>query len=165
MRGLAARALGWSVRLMALACVPGGAFWALTPVGIQLADQRLPAGSERFWQLFSAAPLLLLLGLAGLWWLGCLGSGLPARAGLATAGIGLAMIVLGNVGQFWLGLDDLFTVAAPAFRVFRLGLVLVALGAIVLGTVAALRRALPIWSAAPFVLGALCGLFRGFQCS
>lgn len=163
LRRLVSRLFHFAAWLAALACVPGGALWALTPVGIQLAGQRLPAGSDGFWRLFFASPTLLLLGLVGLWWLGRLGSGLTARLGLIAASVGLAMVIFGNVGQFWLGLDDLFTVTAPAYRAFRIGLVLLALGAVVLGVAAARERALPAWVAAPFVLAALCGLAASLQ--
>lgn len=163
MRRLAALLFRWIAWLAALACVPGGALWALTPLGIQLADQQLPAGSERFWQLFFTAPLLLLVGLAGLWWLGCLGSGRLARVALIVTCVGLGMVVFGNVGQFWFGLDDLFTVTAPAYRTFRIGLVLLALGALVLGIATAYKRTLPAWGALPFVLAALCGLVAFLQ--
>jgi hypothetical protein len=97
MRRLATLLFRWSAWLAALACVPGGTLWALTPLGTHLADQRLPAGSDRFWQLFSTAPLLLLVGLAGLWWLGYLGSGRLARAGLVMTCVGLGMVVFGNI--------------------------------------------------------------------
>lgn len=163
MRKLAARVFRSTAWLAALACIPGGVLWALTPLGIQLADQRLPAGSDRFWQLFSTAPLLLLVGLAGLWRLGCLGSGRFARASLALTSFGLGMVIFANVGQFWFGLDDLFTVTAPAYRAFRFGLVVLALGALFLGIATGRERSLPIWGILPFTLAALCGLAAFLQ--
>lgn len=163
MRRLATLLFRWSAWLAALACVPGGTLWALTPLGTHLADQRLPAGSDRFWQLFSTAPLLLLVGLAGLWWLDCLGSGRFTWVGLAVAGVGICMIVLGNIGQFWFGLDDLFTLTAPAYRAFRIGLLLLALGGAILGITAARDQALPVWGLLPFAVAVLCGLAAFLQ--
>lgn len=141
-----------------LFCIPGGALWALTPLGIQLADQRLPSGSARFWQLFSLAPMLLLVGLAGVWLVGCLGSGWIARLSLVAACLGLLIVVFGNVGQFWFGLDDIYPVTAPAYRAFRIGLLVLAVSAATLGVSSAYERALPIWAALPFTVAAFCGL-------
>ena len=158
MRRLQSRGFRLAAWLATLACVPGGALWALTPLGIQLADQRLPAGSDRFWQLFSAAPILLLIGLAGLWVVGFLGSGKVARLGALAAGFGLALVVVGNVGQFWLNLDGVYPVTAPAYRSFRIGLLVLAVSAIVLGVNSAYQKALPLWAALPFTVAAVCGL-------
>lgn len=157
MRKLAARLFVFVAWLAALACVPGGALWALSPIGVQLANERLTTGSDRFWQLFFSAPLLMLVGLLGLWWLGYVGSGWLARAGFVATGIGLLMVISGNVGQFWLGLDDIFTVAAPAYRTFRAGLLLTAAGAATFGITAFTNRTLPRWGALPFVIAAACG--------
>jgi hypothetical protein len=107
--------------------------------------------------------LLLLVGLAGLWWLDCLGSGRFTWVGLAVAGVGICMIVLGNIGQFWFGLDDLFTVTAPAYRAFRIGLLFLALGGAILGITAARDQALPVWGLLPFAVAVLCGLAAFLQ--
>lgn len=144
--------------LAALACVPGGVLWALTPLGIRIAEERLPEGNDRFWQLFPSAPLLLLVGLAGLWFLRYVGSGWLGRMGVVGAFIGLVLVISGNVGQFWLDLDDTFAVLAPAYRTFRMGLVLLAVGAVVFGAAAVRDRALPFWAVLPFVVASICGL-------
>jgi hypothetical protein len=48
--------------------------------------------------------------------------------------------------------------AAPAYRAFRLGLVVLGVGSVLFGVAAGRDGALPVWSSLPFALGALCGL-------
>ena len=85
-------------------------------------------------------------------------SGRLERAGFLLALLGLVLIVAGNVGQFWLGIDDTYIMAAPAYRTFRLGLLVLAVGSVLFGVAAAKDGALPSWGALPFAIGALCGL-------
>lgn len=144
--------------MAALCCLPGGALWAVSPLGITLSEQRLQEGSDLFWKLFPAAPLAMALGLAGLLWVGALGSGWPARVGAGLALLGLLMVIAGNVGQFWLALDDAFTVLAPAYYTFRAGLVTLAVGSTIVGLEGLRKRSLPAWGALPFVVAGLCGL-------
>lgn len=158
MSGLASKAVTGLSWLAVLACLAGGALWALSPLGIVLAQLRLQGGGDVFWQLFPAAPLALTAGLAGLLWVGVLGRGWPSRTGAGVALLGLAMVVAGNVGQFWLGLDDTYTVLAPAYHTFRAGLVVLAVGSGLFGLAGMLERSLPAWGALPFVAAALGGL-------
>jgi hypothetical protein len=144
--------------LAALSCLPGGALWAVSPLGIVLSAARLQEGSEMFWKLFPAAPLALALGVVGLLWVGALGPGGPAWAGAGVTLLGLLMVVAGVVGQFWLGLDETFMVLAPAYYTFRAGLVVLAAGALVMGIAGVRWGSLPVWGALPFVIAALCGL-------
>lgn len=148
-------ALSW---LAALACLPGGALWAISPLGIALAEQRLLEGSDVFWRLFPAAPLAMAVGLVGLLWVGALGSGWPTRIGSIVMLLGLLMVVAGILGQFWLALDETFSVLAPAYYTFRAGLVVSALGSIAVGLAGLRYGSLPAWGALPFVAGSLCGL-------
>jgi hypothetical protein len=71
---------------------------------------------------------------------------------------GLILIVAGDVGQFWLGLDDRYIMTAPAYRTFRIGLVVFAVGSIAYGVASGKDRTLPVWGALPFAIGGLCGL-------
>jgi O-antigen/teichoic acid export membrane protein len=131
--------------------------WALSPIGVHLSELRFHTPNV-FWKLFPSAPLLLLIGLVGLvlfvrgrlGWLG--------RAGFVLASLGLVLVLVGDVGQFWLGLDDRYIMTAPAYRAFRVGLVVLAVGSLVLGVAAGRDRTLPVWGVLPFALGALCGL-------
>jgi hypothetical protein len=148
-------ALSW---LAALACLPGGALWAISPLGVALAEQRLLEGSDVFWRLFPAAPLALAVGLVGLMWIGALGSGWPARTGAGVTLLGLLMVIAGIVGQFWLALDETFSVLAPAYYTFRSGLVVLALGSIAVGLAGLRYGSLPAWGALPFVAGSVGGL-------
>lgn len=148
-------AISW---LTVLSCLPGGALWAISPLGIVLSEQRLIEGSAVFWKLFPAAPLALALGIVGLWWIGAVGSGWAGRAGAGVALLGLLMVTVGIVGQFWLGLDATFAVLAPAYYTFRSGLVVLAAGSVVFGSAGLLARSLPAWGAIPFIVAALCGL-------
>jgi hypothetical protein len=100
----------------------------------------------------------LLAGLLGLHFLVSDRSGWLERAGFFLALLGLVLILVGDVGEFWLGLDDRYIMAAPAYRAFRLGLVVLGVGSVLFGVAAGRDGALPVWSALPFALGALCGL-------
>ena len=131
--------------------------WALSPLGIQLSVMRFHTPNV-FWKLFPSAPLLLMIGLIGLHFRISTRSGRLERAGSLLALLGLVSIIAGNVGQFWLGIDDTYIMAAPAYRAFRLGLLVLAVGSALFGLAAARDGTLPPWGALPFVIGALCGL-------
>lgn len=141
-----------------LACASaGGVLWALSPLGIRLSELKYHTPNV-FWKLFFPAPLLLMVGLVGLhvWFAGR--SSWLEKAGLYTALFGTVLIVSGDVGKFWLGLDETYLMTAPAYRAFRLGLLLLAAGSILFGTAAGQNRTLPVWGVLPLVIGALCGL-------
>ena len=138
-------------------CVPGGVLWALSPLGIQLSVLRFHTPNV-FWKLFPSAPLLLLIGLVGLHFRISERSGRLERAGFFLALLGLVLVLVGNVGQFWLGIDDTYIMTAPAYRAFRIGLLVLAVGSALLGVAAARDGTLGLWGALPFVVGALCGL-------
>lgn len=151
------KSLSGLVRWSVLLCVPGGVLWALTPLGISLAEYRFSAPAV-FWKLFPSAPLLLALGLIGLqlWQSGR--AGWLGRAGFVIALLGLGLIVSGNVGKFWLGVDDTYLITAPAYRAMRIGFLVFALGSIVFGAAALRARTLPVWGVAPFVVLSSGGL-------
>ena len=139
--------------------IPGGMLWALTPMGIALAETRLPSGADGFWQLFSSAPLFLLVGLVGLHLRRLTGAGGPLRwAAFLVVSAGFVLVAAGNIGQFWLGVDDTFILAAPGYRAFRIGLLVAAAGAVVLGVSALRDRTVPSWTVPPFMAAALGGL-------
>jgi len=145
--------------LLSMLVVPGGALWALTPMGITLAESRLPEGQDGFWQLFSSAPLLILAGLAGLHLRRLTGTGGLLRwLAFLIPAAGFLLVAAGNIGQFWLGVDDVFILAAPGYHAFRAGLVVAAAGAVVLGASALGGRTLPSWTVPPFLAAALGGL-------
>ncbi len=151
------KSLSGLVRWSVLLCVPGGVLWALTPLGISLAEYRFSAPVV-FWKLFPSAPLLLMLGLIGLqlWQTGR--AGWPGRVGFALALLGLLLIVAGDVGKFWLAVDDTYLTTAPAYRAMRIGFLLFALGSIVFGAAALRARTLPVWGVAPFTVLSVGGL-------
>jgi O-antigen/teichoic acid export membrane protein len=142
---------------MGLLCVPGGVLWALSPLGVHLSELRFHTPNV-FWKLFPSAPLLLMGGLIGLHALISGRSGRLERVGLYTSLLGILLILAGDVGEFWLRIDDLYIMTAPAYRAFRLGLVVFAAGAILFGVAAGRERTLPVWGTLPFAIGALCGL-------
>lgn len=139
------------VRGSVLLCLPGGILWALTPLGISLAEYRFSTPAV-FWKLFPSAPLLLLFGLIGLqlWQSGR--AGWLGKVGFALALLGIFLIVAGDVGKFWLGVDDAFLMTAPAYRAMRIGFLLFALGSIMFGAAALRARTLPAWGVAPFAV-------------
>ncbi|WP_047864621.1 hypothetical protein [Rubrobacter aplysinae] len=158
MRRLLSGLVAAAVWLASMMVVPGGGLWALTPMGITLAESRLPSGADGFWQLFATAPLLLLVGVVGLHLRGITGGGLLRWASFLVVALGLALVAAGNVGQFWLGVDDVFILAAPGYRAFRIGLLVAAAGSVVLGVSALKDRTVPSWTVPPFLAAAMGGL-------
>lgn len=159
MRRLVSGALAAAMWLLSMLTIPGGGLWALTPMGITLAESRLPSGEEGFWQLFSSAPLLLLAGVVGLHLRKVTGGGGPLRwAAFLAVSVGLALVAAGNIAQFWLGVDDTFILAAPGYRAFRIGLLVAAVGAVALGVSALRSRTVPVWTVPPFLAAATGGL-------
>jgi hypothetical protein len=145
------------VRWTGLLVVPGGVLWALSPMGASISET-LFSTPNVFWKLFPSAPLLILAGLVGLQLRQSGRSGLLEKIGFWLALAGLLMVVVGDVGLFWLGLDDTFIMTAPAYRAFRLGLLLLGAGSILFGVAAPRDGALPTWGLLPFVVGSLCGV-------
>jgi O-antigen/teichoic acid export membrane protein len=151
------KAFSFLLRWSGLLCVPGGVLWALSPLGVYLSEQRFHTPNV-FWKLFPSAPLLLMIGLVGLHLLISDRSGWLERAGFYVAFLGLLLILAGDVGEFWLRIDDVYIMTAPAYRAFRLGLLVLAIGTIGFGIAVGRDRTLPIWGVLPFAFGALCGL-------
>jgi hypothetical protein len=146
------RVLRWSW----LACIPGGALWALSPLGVHLSELKFKT-PDVFWKLFPSAPLLLAVGLVGLYVLRTNRWDWLARLGFWAALAGIALIVAGSVGLFYLDVDDTYIMTAPAYRAFRIGLILFALGSMLLG-VALARGEVSVWGTLPFAVGALGAL-------
>jgi hypothetical protein len=151
------RPFSFLLRWSGFLCVPGGVLWALSPLGVYLSELRFHTPNV-FWKLFPSAPLLLMVGLVGLHALISGRSGRLERVGFYVALLGLVLILVGDVGEFWLRIDDVYIMTAPAYRTFRLGLLLLAAGSILFGLAAGRDRTLPVWGALPFAVGALCGL-------
>jgi hypothetical protein len=140
-----------------LACAAGGVLWALSPIGIHLSELKFHTPNV-FWKMFWPAPLLILLGLIGLRLRHWGRSGLLERLGFSLAALGLAMVIAGDIGLYWLGIDDIFIVAAPAYRAFRIGLLVLAAGSILFAVGAGRDEALPPWAALPLAIASLAGL-------
>ena len=136
--------------------------WALSPLGVRLSELKFKA-PDVFWKLFPSAPLLLAIGLVGLYFWGAPGRGLAAKIGLWVAFAGLAVIVVGDVGLYYLDLDEYYIMTAPAYRAFRVGLILLAAGAFLFGATETRNRRLPTWGGLPFALSALAGLVAVWQ--
>lgn len=145
------------VRWAALLSIPGGVLWALSPLGVHLSETRFNTPNV-FWKLFPSAPFLLLVGLIGFHVCFSGRSGWLERISFAVALLGLVLVLVGNVGQFWLGVDDVYIMTAPAYYSFRLGLLVLAAGTMLFGVAVAREEALPVWGALPFAIGGLCGL-------
>ena len=145
------------VRWSGLLCVPGGVLWALSPLGVRLSEMQFKTPNV-FWKLFPSAPLLLLVGLIGLHLRFSGRSGRLEKVAFFVTLAGLVMVIAGDIGEFWLGLDNVFIMAAPAYRTLRLGLLVLAIGTMLFGVAAARDETLPVWGALPFAIGGLCGL-------
>ena len=153
MRRLLSILLRWS----GLLCVPGGALWALSPVGVYISNYAFHTPNV-FWKMFWPAPLLILLGLIGLKLRQSGRSGLLEKVGFVVVVLGLIMVIAGDIGLYWLGIDDIFILTAPAYRTFRLGLLVLAVGSILFALTSPRDGALPTWGLLPFAVGSLCGL-------
>jgi hypothetical protein len=151
------KAFSFLLRWTGLLCVPGGVLWALSPTGVYLSELRFHTPNV-FWKLFPSAPLLMMIGLIGLHSLISDRSGWLERAGFYTSLLGSLLVLAGDVGEFWLRIDDVYIMTAPAYRAFRIGLVVMAAGSILFGVGTGRDRTLPVWGALPFAIGALCGL-------
>jgi hypothetical protein len=151
------RLLAFILRWSGLLIVPGGVLWALSPVGVTLSNSLFHTPNV-FWKLFPSAPLLILVGLSGLQLRQAGRSGLLEKVGFFVAALGLVLIVVGDVGLYWLRIDDDYIMTAPAYRAFRLGLLVLAVGSILFAVFAPRDGALPTWGLLPFVVGSLCGL-------
>ena len=151
------RLLLFLVRWAGLLGVPGGVLWALSPIGASISATAFGTPNV-FWKLFPAAPLLLLAGLVGLQLRQSGRAGTLEKVGFWLAALGLILVVAGDAGLFWLGLDDTYIMTAPAYRAFRLGLLVLGVGSILFGVGAPRDGDLPTWGLLPFVVGCLCGL-------
>lgn len=139
-----------------LLCIPGGVLWALTPVGIYLSEFRYSTPNV-FWKLFPSAPLLMLVGIIGLWFW-TRSPGWLERISLFIVVAGILLVVAGDVGKYWLGLDDYYLMTAPAYKALRIGLVVLTAGSVLFGVASARNRSLPVWTALPFAIASLAGL-------
>lgn len=145
--------LKWS----GILCVPGGALWALSPTGVYISNFAFHTPNV-FWKMFWPAPLLIILGLIGIQLRQSERSGLLEKLGFLVAVLGLVMVIVGDIGLYWLGIDDIYIVTAPAYGTFRIGLLVVAVGSILFAVASPREGALPSWGLLPFVVGSLCGL-------
>ena len=145
--------LKWS----GILCVPGGVLWALAPTGVYISNLAFHTPNV-FWKMFWPAPLLILLGLAGLQLRQSGRSGSLEKLGFFVAVVGLVLIIAADIGLYWFRIDDIFIVTAPAYNAFRLGLLVVAVGSILFAVTSPRDGALPTWGLLPFVVGSMCGL-------
>jgi len=137
--------------------VPGGALWVLSPTGVYISNFAFHTPNV-FWKMFWPAPLLILLGLTGLQLRQSECSSFLEKLGFFVAAVGLVMVMAGDIGLYWLGIDDIFIVTAPAYKAFRLGLLVLAVGSILFAVTSPRDGAVPTWGLLPFVVGSLCGL-------
>ena len=136
-------------RWSGLASMLGGVLWSLK--AILDADDAVAGPNGATDALFFAVPLLLLVGLAGLY----------ARyagpvAGLGQTGfiqgfIGLALLVAGFVASFSFNVEG-------AGQILSFGFLILAFGLILLGFATLKTEALPRWNFLPLTMGVLIPL-------
>jgi hypothetical protein len=151
------RLFSFLLRWSGILCVPGGALWALSPTGVYISNFAFHTPNV-FWKMFWPAPLLILLGLIGFQLRQSERSGFLEKLGFFVAAVGPVMVMAGDIGLYWLGIDDIFIVTAPAYKAFRLGLLVLAVGSILFAVTSPRDGVLPTWGLLPFVIGSLCGL-------
>jgi hypothetical protein len=151
---LLVRVVGWAGVLAGLA---GGVLWALSPIGVHLSELKFHTPNV-FWKMFWAAPLLILLGLIGLQLRQWGRSGLLEKVGFSLVALGLGMVIAGDIGLYWLGIDDIFIVSAPAYRAFRIGLLVLAVGSMLFSVGAGRNETLPVGSVLPLAVASLAGM-------
>ena len=140
---------------MALLCVPGGALWALSPLGVQLSELKYKS-PDTFWKLFPSTVILMALGMIGLrlW--------RTNRSRLADIGfyavlLSVVLVLIGDVLKFYLKADDVYLLTAPGWRTLRFGLLVFALGSLIFGIGSLRSKSLPRWAVLPFLVFAACG--------
>jgi len=144
-----------------LACISGGVLWALLPLEIHISRFLSGLGVltvETVWRLFPSSVLLLAVGLVGLHIRQAGRHGWLGRAGFYVALVGLALILVGDVGLYWLHVDRLWVMTAPAYRTFRVGLWVLGLGSMFIAVAILRARVAPTWGPPTLVIGSLGGL-------
>ncbi|HET7480017.1 MAG TPA: hypothetical protein VFJ72_10940 [Rubrobacteraceae bacterium] len=148
---------GWLKTLLrwtALFCVPGGVLWSLSPLGVHLSEWKYKTPNV-FWKLFPSVPLLLMVGLVGLYFWTRGRHRLSWEIGFWVTLLGLILVFIGDTAEFWLGVDDTYLLLAPAYRTFRLGLLVLAVGSILFGASNLRSGTLPRWISLPFAVGSV----------
>lgn len=145
--------LRWSFLLL----IPAGILWSLSPLGVYLSGYAFQTPNV-FWRLFPSAPLLMILGLAGVFFFYLRERGILEKVGFWTVVLGASLAIAGTVGKYYLGLDDVYIMSAPAWRAMRVGFMVLAAGAAVFGAGAARERSLPLWGALPFAVASFAGV-------
>ncbi|MGH3087473.1 MAG: hypothetical protein ACRDSJ_09170 [Rubrobacteraceae bacterium] len=143
--------LNWSFLL----CIPAGVLWALSPLGVYLSDYAFKTPNV-FWKLFPSAPLLMLAGLAGVYFFHARERDLLSALGFWTVAAGALLVIAGDVGKYYLAIDEVFIMSVPAYTAMRVGFVVLAIGSIVFGV--GVSRSLPVWGTLPFAIASLAGL-------
>lgn len=139
-----------------LVCVPAGVLWVLSPLGVHLSEYGFKTPNV-FWKLFPSAPLLMLIGLTGVYFFYIKDRDLFVGLGFLVAALGALLAVAGDVGLYYLRLDNTFILSAPAWRTFRAGLIVLTLGTMVFASASARRRSLPAWGPLPLAVASLAG--------
>lgn len=148
--------------LFYLLCVPAGVLWALSPLGVRLSEYGLKTPNV-FWKLFVFVPVLMLVGLVGVYLFELERRTLLEKAGFVAASVGALLVIVGDVGLYYLRLDDVFLMSAPFYRAFRAGLVVLAAGTMVFAVGAARSRNLPVWGALPLAIASLAGVISASE--
>lgn len=129
----------------------------MSPLGVYLSDYAFKTPNV-FWRLFPSAPMLMALGLAGVFFFYLRERGVLAKVGFWVVVAGAVLTIAGAVGKYHLGLDDVYIMSAPAWRAMRAGFVVLAAGAIIFGAGAARERSLTLWGALPFAVASVAGV-------
>jgi len=143
--------------LGALLCFPGGALWALSPLGAYLSEMKYKS-PDTFWKLFPSTVLLISVGLICHRLRGVGQNSRIGSIGFYTALFGAGLVTVGDVLKFYLQIDDTYLLAAPGWHTLRIGLFFFAVGSLLFAVGVSRSETLPRWVFLPFVFGTACGV-------
>ncbi len=140
----------------ALLCIPGGVLWALSPLGVYLAEMRF-GGSDTFWKLFPSSVVLIWAGLFCHWLRGAGRGSRLASLGLFAVLLSVLLVVVGVFLKFYIRLDDVYLFTAPGWHTLRAGIFLAAAGSLVFVVGGLRSETVPRWAGLPLSFGSLFG--------
>lgn len=135
------------IRWSGLASLLGGLWWAVAMVYHGVQEMVFASAESDAFEKLSFLPLLLLmLGLVGVHKRQAGRTGWLGWTGFGVALIGLAVALVGTIGDLWLDV-------ASGGPIFFVGFVIVFIGLVLFGIATRRANVLPRWRSIPFLMG------------